>query len=317
MIFIFSSPRSGSTWLAKAFGSHPDTLYLHEPDIVDRGKDLLPFWFAQEPAGYEELAGQYLSRLCANRNLRTVGVPPFNPKRYRSETKRRLRAGLIYLGKGIEKAGYGSLAQKLAVPDFVRPDPSAAANTPRLVIKSVSALGRAEAFLRANPAISAILLLRHPCGYVHSYLQGLQMGVMSKPTALGQLLETRSACRLNAKAHVHDGSEYIDRLSWEWLLANCEAHTAIARAGGTILSYDDLARDSEPQMRALFDALGLDWSDNTTQFLRNASSGNGSYYSLSRSAGAADRWLSQMEPQEIERVRHIVCRDEIGQRFFG
>src|ERR1700712_4231116 len=51
MIFIFSSPRSGSTWLAKAFDSHPDTLYLHEPDIVDRGSDLLPHWFDRDASG--------------------------------------------------------------------------------------------------------------------------------------------------------------------------------------------------------------------------------------------------------------------------
>jgi len=315
MIFIFSSPRSGSTWLAKAFGSHPDTVYLHEPDIVDRGADLLPFWFEQEPAGYEEQAAEYLSRLCANRHLRTTGVPPFFRKRYRSELGRLLRTGAIYLGKGIERAGYASLAAKLPIPDLRRRDFVKSGREPTLVIKSVSALGRAEAFLRSGQAISAILLLRHPCGYVNSYLQGVRMGVMSKPVVLGKLLETRSAQRLNAKALVHD-SEYVERLAWEWLLANLEASTAIAEAGGLILSYDDLARDPEPKIHALFTALGLEWSDSTSQFLSASSSGDGSYYSLSRSAGAADRWISQMDPKDVERVREIACQDDIGRRFF-
>src|SRR5438876_408852 len=100
MIFIFSSPRSGSTWIAKAFDSHPDTLYLHEPDIVDRGDDLLPFWFEGQALGYEDRASQYLARLAANRSLRTVGPRPFFAKAYRPEFARGIRTGLIYAGKG-------------------------------------------------------------------------------------------------------------------------------------------------------------------------------------------------------------------------
>src|SRR6516164_8362843 len=115
MIFIFSSPRSGSTWLAKAFDSHPDTLYLHEPDIVDRGNDLLPHWFDRDACGWEEGARQYLARLAQNRNLRTVGTRPFFAKRYRSSFGWALRTGLIYAGKGMERAGLTS-ASAMAIP---------------------------------------------------------------------------------------------------------------------------------------------------------------------------------------------------------
>ena len=34
MILLLGSPRSGTTWLGKLFDSHPNTLYLHEPDSV-------------------------------------------------------------------------------------------------------------------------------------------------------------------------------------------------------------------------------------------------------------------------------------------
>ena len=314
MIFIFSSPRSGSTWLAKTFASHPNTRYLHEPDIVDRGEDLLPFWFADEPAGYEENARQYLLRLTSNRSLRAMGVPPFFRKHYRSEFHRRLRAALIYTGKGIEKAGFNSLTRRITVPDLVKPD--FAGRAPTVIVKSVSALGRAEAFLRCGYPIKAILLLRHPCGYVHSYLQGVRMGVMSWHGGLGGLLmNTRSAHRLNAQAAVQDNSSLVDFLAWEWLLANAEAYAAVSRSGGIILHYDELAHEPEPKMQALFAKLGLEWPDSTSQFLRQAASGDGSYYSISRSAGAADRWTSQMRKEDVEQVRAIVCRDEIGRRF--
>jgi len=316
MIFIFSSPRSGSTWLAKSFASNPNTLYLHEPDIVDRGEDLLPFWFADEPKGYEQNARQYLQRLTSNRSLRAMGVPPFFRKHYRNEFQRKLRAALIYTGKGIEKAGFSSLAAKMTVPDLVKRD--FAGPLPTLILKSVSALGRVDAFLRSGHPMKPVLLLRHPCGYVHSYLQGMRMGVMSRHRGLGiQLLNTRSARRLNALAAVQENGNLVDFLAWEWLLANAEAHAAVSRADGIVLHYDELAHDPEPKMRILFASLGLTWSDSTSKFLKQSASGDGSYYSLSRSAGAADRWSSQMRKTDVDRVRAVVCRDELGQRFFN
>jgi hypothetical protein len=311
MIFLFSSPRSGSTWLAKAFDSHPGTLYLHEPDIVDRGRDLLPHWFDQDASGFKDQARQYLSRLAQNRNLRTVGTRPFFRKGYRNEIARGVRTGLIYAGKGLEKAGFTALSERLDIPDL-------AGGSPRIVIKSVSALGRIEAFVKSGASISPVLLLRHPCAFVHSYLRGNRMGVMPPPPPLGRLLETRSAARLNAKAAINDDSDVVERLSWEWLVANSEAHSAISQAGGAILRYEDLAADPKSVLQSLFSKLRLNWSDATAQFLSSSSSGDGSYYSLARDpVVAANKWKSKMEAREIEKVRAIVSQDAIGRQYFG
>ena len=313
MIFIFSSPRSGSTWIAKAFDSHPDTIYLHEPDIVDRGHDLMPHWFDRDAGEYPDRAKQYLARLSANRSLRTVGTRPFFAKDYRSEIARRIRTGLIYAGKGLEKAGIASLSDRMAIPDIKR---SGAA--PRIVIKSVSALGRVEALTRSRLAISPILLLRNPCAYVHSYLRGNRMGVMRPPPRLGSLLDTRSALRLKADASADDNDDWVTRLAWEWLLANCEASAAIAQAGGTIIRYEDIAAGPEAALRPLFASLGLAWSEQTTDFLKTSAAGEGSYYSLARDPMvAANKWKREMAPDQIEKVRKIVCQDALGEQYFA
>jgi hypothetical protein len=312
MIFIFSSPRSGSTWLAKALGSHPETLYLHEPDIVDRGTDLLPHWFDQEPAGCEDQVRQYLARLSKNRSLRTIGTPPFFRKSYRGEIGRAIRTGLIYTAKGLEKAGFHFLSTQISIPDLVKPG-----LTPRIVIKSVSALGRVEAFLKSTNEISPVLLLRHPCAYVHSYLRGNRLGLMPKPPVLGKLLETRSARRLNVNTAVNDTEDLVERLAWEWLVANCEAHAAISKRGGITLKYEDLAYSPETELRSLFAKLGLDWAVSTTEFLKTSSSGDGRYYSLARNpVTAAHKWKTQMDRQQVETVRNITSLAPIGQQYF-
>jgi len=312
MIFLFSSPRSGSTWLAKIFDSHPDTLYLHEPDIVDRGNDLLPHWFSDEPRGFEDPAKLYLTRLSQNRSLRAVGTRPVFRKQYRSELGGNVRAALIYTAKALEKAGYNSLSPQAAIPDLSRPG-----RLPRTVMKSVSALGRVEIFLKAQPAISAILLLRNPCAYVHSYLRGTRMGLMPPPRPLGQLLKTRSARRLDADAAACD-RDLVETLAWEWLLANCEAHAAISRMGGQVVRHEDLAGNPAPELHALFSRLGLDWPASTAQFLQASTAGDGTYYSVARNpAVAANRWRQEMEPAQIEKIRNIVSRDPLGRQYFS
>lgn len=313
MIFIFSSARSGSTWLAKAFDSHPDTLYLHEPDIVDRGNDLLPHWFEDDAADCSDQARQYLSRLSQNRNLRTVGTRPLLRKSYRNEIAFGIRSGLIYAGKGLEKAGFTSIAARLEIPDMARTGFS-----PRLVMKSVSALGRIEALVKSGVPMSPILLLRNPCAYVHSYLRGNRMGVMRAPGRMGKLLRTRSARRLNVSPTLDKTDDPVERLAWEWLLANSEACEALSQAGGTIVKYEDVAASPEAELRPLFAKLGLDWPDSTTQFLKTSSAtGESSYYSLTRDPMVAiSRWKQEMPQEHIEKVKNIVSRVAVGQQYF-
>src|SRR5215472_18562499 len=119
MIFLFCSARSGSTWLAKVFDSHPDLLYLHEPDTHDRGSDLLPHWFSDTPGARDiENTRRYLDRLIRARALRTVGIRPFFRKSYRGATAEKLRLGMVYGAKLAERAGLQEFADSFEIPDL-------------------------------------------------------------------------------------------------------------------------------------------------------------------------------------------------------
>jgi hypothetical protein len=313
MIFIFGSARSGSTWLAKIFDSHPDLLYLHEPDISDRGVDLLPYWFERDPSPDDvERAGRYLQRLANIRNARTIGIRPFFPKSYRGPVTEITHLGLIYGVKTLERLGAGQLANSFHIPDLT------IGKVPKLVVKSVSALGRADAFLAADKSIMPLLLIRHPCGFVASMLRGAKQGIMTRAERFGRLAATRSARRLGLHQAVLNDKDDVEFLAWSWLVSNAEAHAAIQRSNGLILSYDELADDPSQHIPALFNRLGLGWPNQTDEFLKLSQKSEGDYYSVFRdSREASQRWRSELDAPTIDKIRRIVERDPLGARFFA
>lgn len=312
MIFIFGSPRSGSTWLGKIFDSHPDLLYLHEPDIPDRGADLLPHWFEREPTLEQiENARLYLSRLTSARHPRTIGIRPFFRKNYRGLIAERARLALIFGTKISERAGLSNFMNRLDIPDIAK-----RGAPPQIVLKSVSALGRSQAFLSADRSIRPVLVIRHPCAFVSSMLRGKQVGGMGTSSGLGRLGQTRAAMRLEFEAL--DTADEVTALAWAWLLSNAEAYPAIEAAGGAILNYDELARDPARHAKDLFARLSLGWPDATATFLARSQQTQGDYYSVFRdSSKASERWRDELEPNAIEKIREIVGRDPLGAQFFS
>lgn len=184
-------------------------------------------------------------------------------------------------------------------------------------MKSVSALGRAEALIRAGDgAVRPILLIRNPCGIIQSFLDGMRIGAIASPPGISRLLTTRSAKQLNVDSAM-DASNIVDKLAWGWVLANAEAHTAVTQARGIVLHYETLTADPEGTSKQLFSELGLEWNQATAAFLISASKGDGGYYSISRDPrSAADKWKAKMDPELFVRIRDIVCRHPLGREYF-
>jgi hypothetical protein len=121
-VFILGEPRSGTSWLAKLFDSHPDVLYRHEPDIVHRPDSLPKLMSPSEEVACIDRAREYLNTLAATRTLKSAGPLPVFPKHHRSGLGRVLRTGLILGLRGIEIAMRGTQApSRVPIPDLVSP----------------------------------------------------------------------------------------------------------------------------------------------------------------------------------------------------
>jgi hypothetical protein len=295
--------------LGKILDSHPSVFYIHEPDIEDRGSEILPHWFDGAPRTEEiESARRYLGRLLAQRTSRTMGVRPFFPKDYRGRLAEWWRRGLILGAKAAE--GWGGAH---SLPDFFLPERA----PDMIVMKAVSALGRARRLVEAMPDIVPVLILRHPCGYALSRIKGHRLGLMELPRDIGRLHGTESARRMGVSMKMLTGGNMVQTLAWDWLIANSEALSSVTARGGLVVSYDTLAESPLAGSRVLFELLGLSWHHQTEAFLSRSSNRDGGYYSVLRAPRRVPEWHSQLSAEDIAQIQDIVCREPIGRRFFA
>src|SRR5580658_4388008 len=96
VVLLLGAPRSGTSWLAKIFDSHPDVLYRHEPDTVLRNWDL-PWMCPRDEVGkHVDAARIYLRQLIETATLKTAGSQPMFRKRFESPAAHLARTAIIH-----------------------------------------------------------------------------------------------------------------------------------------------------------------------------------------------------------------------------
>lgn len=317
LILLHGCPRSGTTWVAKIFDSHPDVLYRHEPDIT-LPNDELPFLPMQDELDiHADEARNYLDRLIADRSLRTAGSLPIFSKNFCSRWQRSMRRATVYGLHATEKLLGSRWAARLKVPALASPAALAAAIP---VIKSVSAMGRTHLYLRAIPDARAIVIVRHPCGFVASMLRGFETGQIGRRLATRDLASTAHARERGLSQSDLDAGTPVEKLAWIWTLLNEAA--MVKGPDGTrvkVLRYEDLCTAPERVSRDLFTFGGIAWNAQTERFLRKSTSGSAkaSYFSIVQDPLlAANRWRDRLSPEDIATVERIVRRSRPGRMFY-
>lgn len=314
-LLLFGMPRSGTTWIGKIFDSSPDTLYRHEPDSWGtlNAIPLLPDIGNAE--SYRPTVESFLRELVAARKTKVAASLPIFRKSGESRLGWRCRsAGLM----GV-KALSNSVGE-LSVPGWL--DRGSGSLIP--VWKSIESTARLGVILTLMPAIRAIHILRHPCGYVASVLRGeernkFEGGRDSEDFGVFEML-----CRLpQATSRGLDLAAFrtmshAQRLAWRWLLINEKTWEECRDMKGYLpISYDRVCADPVVQSRMLFDFAGLAWSWQTSEFL-SASTGheNEAYYSVFKNPlKSANKWHEELANTDIEDVLSIVRDSALGKLF--
>ncbi len=313
LVMVLGAPRSGTSWLGKIFDSHPDVLYRHEPDLAVWERRL-PFFIPEwDTDAYVAIAAEYVARLMHTPTLKSSGqLPPF-AKNYYAPGIRPLRTAIINVLRGVEAASGSRRMRSFPVPDLFRPDRYAPL---RIVMKSVSASGRARVFLNALPGMRFVFLLRHPCGQVSSTLRGLAQGKFNSGVFVQDVLGTPSVQRYGLTEQRLNSSCYTEQLAWHWVAMNELVLDAMSgHENARFVLYEDLCTAPVPEVRSLFSFTRLDWNRQTEDFIRRSTSYGGTerYFSVFRNAVAsANRWRTELNEQDQRVIMGVVAQTSLG-----
>jgi hypothetical protein len=306
MIVIVGLPRSGTSWLAKIFDSHPATFYCHEPDSRGglRGVPFAPD--CEEAATYSPAIRQFAASLPSTREVRVIGKLPVFPKSYDLPGGYPLRRATVVVGKLLGKV--------VADPKVRLPVKKGAAMT--VLWKSIESTARLGTLARALPDARFVHLIRHPCGYVDSVVRGYESHRFSSSTPpwgdagiIGLLSETREAQRYAASRGMPASPTNYERLAWLWLVQNEKALDETQHlANVTAVRYEELCAHPVDACRRLFATLGLTWATETQRFIEaSTSSHHSSYYALSKDPlRAAHEWRRRLSADAARGIQQLV-----------
>jgi hypothetical protein len=201
----------------------------------------------------------------------------------------------------------------------------------RVVWKSIDSLGRLGVILRIIEDCRAIRITRHPCACISSVLRGEAQHKFSSSVSASEdygilriFLETAVRNRGLTVDHLR-GLHPVERMAWIWVLTNEKAAdetNTMERC--TSVRYEDICLDPVNKMKELFLFSGLGWTQQTSDFIQASTLGvqpgkfdqltqdSRRYYGIFRDPiRAADKWKSEMKPEDVERVYRILRQSDL------
>jgi hypothetical protein len=302
IVLIVGAARSGTTWLAKIFDSHPDVLYLHEPD--------------DGFSGGETTAGKCRSLVASilqRRNLRTIGKTPLFPKAAEPSAIHHARAALMHGLRAASRLGaIGAKVSRIPVPEPIAFGPSRRGH---LVVKSVSGRGFVRLFTQAVPGARVIVILRHPCGQAASILRGIAMRKFASACPLDDDFAAMFA-RAHGETRAWGAIPLIEQLAWNWASSVDRIFRDLAGYPHVrVVQHIDLCLRPIEQARSLFAFADLPWDPQTETFVRDSTRAgdHDRYYEVYRdSAKTPFEWRARLSPDEQAAIIAIARRSGYG-----
>ncbi|CCQ74060.1 sulfotransferase [Magnetospira sp. QH-2] len=317
MLFIVGSPRSGTSWLGKIFDSHKEVIYRHEPDIVQRNRDIPNLVSKDEIPQYEGPAKQYLMELAGVKALRCVGQLPFFKKNYRGPINQALFEAAVIANRALSYIPLSYFREpRYSVPEFKQKP----VGDSFLVLKTVSCLGRAPLFAAADPDLKLLHIIRHPCGYVASRMRGDKIKAMKADPFLAFFSEQDEIKNRGWTLEYLQGLSLEEQMAIGWLVYN---ERVVRQMDGNpnyrYIVYDRLCDDPIAKSKELFESYGLTWDEQTEGFLDqsiNHSKANTRYYSVFKDPKkSANKWREELSPEAIDKIQTLLEASPLAKFF--
>jgi hypothetical protein len=225
LVWVFGSPRSGSSWLLQLLGAHETVVTINEP-----------------------LLGQYLGPfLC---DLPGVSAPALDAENFTLRRIKRENNSHFFAEQfsDVWAPGLGALMRERFLAHVVRSPAKAPVSQTLVVIKEPNGSQSADVIMRALPSSRLLFLLRDGRDVVDSELAGNLPGswiTKEFPGAQGLPPDDRHA--------------FVVQSAYKWLWRTEVVQEAFAKHRGPkmLVRYEDLRTAPTQQFGAILDWLGL------------------------------------------------------------
>lgn len=307
MILLFGMPRSGTTWVGKIFDSHPDTLYMHEPDSWLR-PDKVPLFIDGE---FSEDDGEYLKKYALKistiKKVQVTSKLPIFKKNYQTHLRYRIFQLSLYSANLLHKIGIVINP----ISRFTR-----ASDSFVTIWKSIESLGRLPVLVNVLEDAYCVHILRNPAGYIASVMSGelnnkFQSSTLSSEdyNLFQMLLDTGHGQKLGYNLDQLKKLDPVEKLAIRWRLFNEISFDACKKNKNyTLLEYENLCREPVGVAKRLFLSAGLGWDGRVEKFVRaSVTNKKDAYYSVYKDPlDAANKWRNILSKSDIKKIANIL-----------
>jgi Sulfotransferase family len=308
-ILLAGAGRSGTTWLGKLMDASPSVFYKHEPDNVEKLSI-----FALVPSrldlivdndGYCPAFQDALERTFWQHGLMFLASPELANDFLRSGPWKVVNLAL----RGIKKMGFAQEPTLKLRPWMFR----RSVDEVSLVIKSVVSNMRLAWVHQHFPEIKQVLIIRHPGGYLNSWLNGKRDHGWSKFGKKGRL--NQAIIPLARPEHekyldsYENGTDFERELIY-WIIANETPLLQLGEKSGLMtVVYEDLCENPQKIMSQVYEHCEIPFLTSTQEFIEQTTSRqeDGFHSVFKDPRVAAEKWRSELSQEQIEIVERYLA----------
>jgi hypothetical protein len=170
--------------------------------------------------------------------------------------------------------------------------------------------------MRVEPESQAVIILRHPCGYIASVLAGETNKQFGSPTAssddypvFDQLLGCSSLITRNPSLEDLKSLSPVERLAWRWVLFNELALEQTETCDKSMfVRYEDVCSQPVGEVRNLLKFAGLAWHNQVERFIERSTSHNSDrYYSVFKNPEkSVSKWQQQLSQSQVDAINAVI-----------
>ena len=316
LTLILGAPRSGTTWLAKIFDSHPQVLYRHEPDLAMPDAAIPKVCRIEDVPHYRDAAGAFVEALIGTRNMKAAGKLPLFAKVGDPPLARTARTGLVLALQVAQMLLRHGHHTPFVLPRHFGWNKGV---QPHVVIKSISSLGRAGLLAASVPDARIILLVRNPLEQIASRLRGYAHRKMRPFRLVDDLLTTAEAQRFGLTPTSIGRLSQVEQMAWEWAIMNEKAVAELSpHANARVVRYTDLVLDASRKASDLFTFAGLPWHKAAEHFIRSSTSYHGPalyFHVRKRGQEPLHKWRGALSADDQARILAVVGDTAAGRLY--